>query len=229
MKKTISHSGAKSSPSLSDRICEDIYCEAVNYERFKPDLKNLLHERYSDLAVIYYLEKSSGDRVRTEPLTFERIAELGKTEEEIRTKAWKNTILKKRAVMMPLSEVVGDGFENDGTPLFVLTNEKMYLGAVTMLYPDLMDLIADELDSDLYIIPSSIHECLLLPEQEDISGEDLKNLIRKVNDTEVDDDEILSYNIYKYSRSRRSVTIDNGQNAMLSLSTDRPEDVRQRL
>ena len=229
MEKNISLSAGKSSPTVSDRICEDIYCEAVNYERFKPDLKNLLHERFSDLAIIYYLEKSSGDRILTEPLTYERIAELGKSEEEIRNTAWKNTILKKRAVMMPLSEVLRDGFGNEESPLFILTNEKMHLGAVTMFYPDLMDLIADELDSDLYIIPSSIHECLLLPEQEDICGEDLKKLIRKVNDTEVDDDEILSYNIYKYSRDRRSVTIDNGQNAMLSLSKDRPEDVRQRL
>ena len=229
MNKTISHSVGKSSSSVSDRVCEEIYCEAVNYERFKPDLKNLLHERYSDLAVIYYLEKNSRDRILTEPLTYERAAELGKSEEEIRSLAWKNTILKKRAVMMPLSEVLREELEDDGTPLFVLTNEKMYLGAVTMFYPDLMDLIADKLDSDLYIIPSSIHECLILPEQEDICGEDLRKLVRTVNDTEVADDEILSYNIYKYSRAGRSVAIDNGQNAMLSLSTDRPEDVRQRL
>lgn len=92
-----------------------------------------------------------------------------------------------------------------------------------------MDLIADKLDSDLYIIPSSIHECLILPEQEDICGDDLKKLVRTVNDTEVADDEILSYNIYKYSRAGRSVTIDNGQNAMLSLTANRSEDVRQRL
>ena len=131
--------------------------------------------------------------------------------------------------MRPLSEVLREELEDDGTPLFVLTNEKMYLGAVTMFYPDLMDLIADKLDSDLYIIPSSIHECLILPEQEDICGDDLKKLVRTVNDTEVADDEILSYNIYKYSRAGRSVTIDNGQNAMLSLTANRSEDVRQRL
>ena len=115
MNKTISHSVGKSSSSVSDRVCKDIYCEAVNYERFKPDLKNLLHERYSDLAVIYYLEKNSGDRILTEPLTYERAAELGKSEEEIRSLAWKNTILKKRAVMMPLSEVLREELEDDGT------------------------------------------------------------------------------------------------------------------
>ena len=197
--------------SLSDYedICADIYCEAVNYGLFQPDLKDMPYEIHSDLAVIYYLEKVSEEGIITAPLTFELIKKLGMDEEEIRNTAWRNTLLKKRAVMMPLSEVLDCECDEDGVTLYVLTNENMYLGAVTILYPDLLDMIADKLGSDLYILPSSIHECLLLPEHESIDGADLRSLVKKVNDSEVGEGEILSYNVYKYSRSDRSVTIDN--------------------
>lgn len=210
MKKSIITAAEKDCPSVSEEVRADIYCEAVNFEKFQPDLKSMPHERHSDIAVVYYIEKVSGDGILTVPLTYDLIREMGMTEEEIRETAWENTLLKKKAVMMPLTEVINIEREEGEAPLYVLTNENMYLGAVTMLYPELLDLIADKLGSDLYIIPSSIHECLLLPEQENIDGSDLRSLVKRVNDTEVADNEILSYNVYKYTRSDRSITIDNG-------------------
>lgn len=221
MKNTANDTNEKRITRTWREACEDLYCEAVNYERFKPDLKDMPHERFSDLAVIYYFEKKSGSENKIIPLTREMIRKTGRSEEELRDAAWKNTIRKKRAVMMPLSEVLGGESGEDAPALFVLTNENMHLGAVTMLYPDLMDLIAEKMDSDIFIIPSSIHECLLLPDRENITAEELRDLVKRVNDTEVEDDEILSYNIYKYSRIRRAVIIDNEQNAMLSLTANK--------
>ncbi len=90
-------------------------------------------------------------------------------------------------------------------PLFLLTNAQRFLGAATLLYPKVLSRIAEELGDDLIIIPSSIHELLLLPFRMCASLQDLTDLVVEINGTQVAPDELLANHVYIYERSRGEV------------------------
>ena len=93
------------------------------------------------------------------------------------------------------------------TKIYVQTNEKMLNGAITMLYTDSLSELCKELETDaLYVIPSSLHEVLLLNKSE-MPGGVLKSMVLEVNATQVASEEILSDNIYIYDDTTKEVKI----------------------
>ena len=93
------------------------------------------------------------------------------------------------------------------SPLHVLTNSSGINGASAVLYPELLKNFADRMESDLIILPSSIHEVLLIPNTENASFEDLANMVSHINRAEVPVEDRLSDQVYLYSRERDIVTI----------------------
>ena len=87
------------------------------------------------------------------------------------------------------------------SPLYILTNREKCLGAVSIAIPGEAELIAEQIRSDYYVLPSSIHECLILPDDGSYEEETLNQLVRSVNMTQVDPSEVLSDHVYHYSRS----------------------------
>lgn len=59
----------------------------------------------------------------------------------------------------------------------------------------------------MIILPSSIHEVLLVVYEEELCMEELKEMVRHVNQTEVAKEEILSDNVYIYSRKTDKISI----------------------
>lgn len=91
------------------------------------------------------------------------------------------------------------------SPLYVLTNSSGISGACTILYPKQLKNFADLMDTDLVILPSSIHEVLLIPNDEKLSFQELTNMVSHINRTEVPVEDRLSDQVYLYSRSRDAV------------------------
>lgn len=192
----------------TEDVKERIFCRTIPSSGLPPVPGNIPFERHQDLAVIYYIEQNDPEGLKTLPLCNSLVTKMGLKTDQMRELAWKNTITRKRAVLQPLAMVLGQE-EEDAPPLYVLTNEDMFLGAVTMLYPGLLEMIAEKFESDLCILPSSIHECLLMPADSSTDWAALRKIVQKVNDTEVDEEDILSYNIYRYSRADKQLSIDN--------------------
>ena len=92
-------------------------------------------------------------------------------------------------------------------PMYILSNTSKLNGAGCMLYDNVLTNIAAKLNSDLYIIPSSIHEVLLIPVDYADSSEYLTTLVQEVNDTQLSRDEILSDHVYYYSRIDKKITM----------------------
>lgn len=103
-----------------------------------------------------------------------------------------------QGMLMPLqpSESGADTY----CPLYILTNKEKCFGAVSIAIPGEPERIADYLRSDYYVLPSSIHECLILPDDGFYKTEFLNELVRSVNTTQVDPAEVLSDHVYHYSR-----------------------------
>ena len=93
----------------------------------------------------------------------------------------------------------------DKIPLYVLTNEQKLQGAACMLYPDVVKNFAKTINKNLYILPSSIHEVILLAEDERHSKEDLLSMVTEINATQVDACETLADAVYFYNLEKDSL------------------------
>lgn len=102
-----------------------------------------------------------------------------------------------------VKEALGD-ISKDVTELemYVLSNREKYFGASSLLYENILKEFADHMKSDYYILPSSVHEVILVPvkDRED-EKEQLANMVREVNCTELDTEDILSDGVYLFERS----------------------------
>lgn len=182
-----------------------IFCTAVSLERLSEISQDMPYEMHSDVAVVFYLQDRQEERNVIIPVTHEVVEELELGYDQLVRVAWRNTVRKKKAVLMPLADLLGELPEPGMPELYVLSNEDMHLGAVTMFYPGLLAMIANRFNRDLCILPSSIHECLLMPVTPDTDMHALKEIVKRVNDTEVDKDDILSYSVYRYNRKKECI------------------------
>ncbi len=90
-------------------------------------------------------------------------------------------------------------------PMMVLTNPRKIYGAVCMLYPGLLERLARKEKKSLYILPSSVHEVILLPDNGEESPEELRRMIREVNREHVAPEEVLSDNLYYFDLAEKQV------------------------
>lgn len=88
---------------------------------------------------------------------------------------------------------------------YVITNTMGINGAAVILYQDVLERMADRLKGDYYILPSSIHEVLAIPKQEDLSHEELAQMVWEVNATCVPKEEVLSGSVYYYDSKAHKI------------------------
>ena len=97
--------------------------------------------------------------------------------------------------------------EAKGPKMYVASNESKNFGASVILYDNFLKQFANETGEDYYILPSSIHEVILIPvedESEDVTQ--LREMVCDVNQTELEPEEILSDSVYLYKRNSGIVT-----------------------
>ena len=92
-------------------------------------------------------------------------------------------------------------------PFYVLSNRSGINGAACILYEDVLKNFADGVEKNLIILPSSIHEVLLLPDDGDISYAEMSRLVTHINRSEVPEEDRLSNQVYLYSRETGEVTM----------------------
>ena len=91
--------------------------------------------------------------------------------------------------------------------MYVLTNTRRMNGAACLLYDHVIDGFANEIDHDLYILPSSVHEVIIVPAVNGINKEELTEMVREVNQDEIDAIDILSDHAYYYSRETKKISV----------------------
>lgn len=91
--------------------------------------------------------------------------------------------------------------------MYVLSNCDRIFGASALLYSGAMKRLAGELNKNLIILPSSVHEVILVPDDGITEKEFYREMVKEVNDSQVEPEERLSYNVYYYDRVLEKVTI----------------------
>jgi hypothetical protein len=207
----------------------------VNYEMNEDSLSGYPYEKFLDLAITYYLilsvtgEGSASVRVTNSLLSSWRI-----TEEELKDTAYENmmkydypVIESMDDIMMKMmrrnfeKEFIDDEYDIDAIiegmisgmvkgyscNMYVMTNQTRTKGAGSLLCREALQGFAERIGNGFYILPSSLHELILVPYEEDCSVKKLKQMVGEVNHSEVAEDEVLSDKVYYYDRDRKEVKI----------------------
>lgn len=205
-------------------IRDGIVYKLVNTEKNSEMLENVPHMDFLDLSLIFQCTVAKEKNGKASILVHNAHLKLWDvTPDDLYRAACINTPRlypyeiksMKEAICEIMQEESPDTFDQercmeqlpDSAPMYVLSNNVKTEGACCMLYPDLLGDFADELESDFYIIPSSIHECLLLPAEKSVDAEEIKAMIKEINETQVKEEDILSDSLYFYDRENDKVTI----------------------
>ena len=202
-----------------DTIKDKIVYKVVNYRSNEKLLEQVPHKRILDLAVVFYclLDNEYG-RSATALIYNNNLKNWNVTIDDVYKAALKNTpdlLHSKSSSMAALFEKCGvnvDGEEVDlkdyvPSDMYVLTNESKLNGAACILYENVLYDFAQKLGADLYILPSSVHEVILLPKLSVFEKDELVNMVKEVNTEGVAADEVLSDHVYEYNRTERLITM----------------------
>ena len=187
---------------------KSLFVKLVNTERNESLVEKCISKKFLDLsAVVRVVLKMDKEGMASMALSKEDAEILGMTEEEIYAAALANTLRLFPPKLMNLGRYVemSIGAElplgEDEVTTYILTNQKEVDGAVYFMSLEVVGAIAEALEDDLYILPCSVNEVLLVRASElEDRVDELKEMVRDANETVVAEEEILSYNVYHYDK-----------------------------
>lgn len=196
-----------------------IFFRLVNSERNKKLLTRVPHIEYLDLALTFHcLVQGDDDGIGAIRITNEHIGQWGITLDELFQLAKENTRVLFPPIIRPIEEVIrelqGDNeiidfgaIEGEIYPMYILTNQKGINGASCIIYKDVIKDFAKQHNSNVIILPSSIHEIILVPTKDFADKEWLKSMVIDINSTQVPIEEVLSDNVYQYLLEKDEVIL----------------------
>ena len=212
-----------------DQIKEKIIFRLINEPANRELLKEVPHISYPelDLSIVFYLSFQKEEDSLLTALIYHRHQKTWNwSTEELYLAAKSNTPRLFPARIRPLPEAIKDivkrSSENEinedsleelfdtapmSPPMYVLSNSSGISGAGCLLYEGILKDFASCSGSDLIILPSSIHEVLIIPHNQDISLDELAETVLTINQEEVLEEDRLSNHIYFYSKSNGKLTI----------------------
>ncbi len=205
-----------------DNVRENVVYKLINTEKNRELLEDIPHMEIMDLSIVFQCMISQKELGTASILIHNVHMKLWDvTAGELYEAAEKNTPELMPYEIKNMADVLCEIIETENpeefddedyraelpesVPMYVLSNRNRVEGAACMLYPNLIRDLTDAIGSSLYIIPSSVHELLLLPTEHDMEGAEIKLMIREINDTQVSEEEILSYSLYYYDREEGKI------------------------
>ena len=163
--------------------------------------------------IVYTLVNADSNKSRLKTIPYRL---LEGTENDLYTFATKNTQKLYALSIMSLTDIVSkidnqsqEDVSNTPETIFVLTNFKKHFGASCILYPDVLKNFCIEKNMDgVYMIPSSVHEFLLLVmDKEYVNCDYVKQMIKEANRESLEKEDVLSDNLYYYNAVNDAVSI----------------------
>ena len=192
-----------------------VYYKLINYEMNRGLLDRIPHFPFLDLAVVFYYRIENGPLSGATMLIHNcnleawniNVSNLMEDAVMNTSRKMPYTLKGMDALIRELAEEGEETLPRADELMYVLTNEEKYFGAATLLYPHVLSHIGKILRQDFYVLPSSIHECILVPNRGQYSKEDLQQMVKDVNNSQVEEEEILSYQVYYYDREKEKLIL----------------------
>ncbi len=200
------------------RIQSNIRCCLRNKGMNTAMLPGVPHRDILDLSLTYYAKLPLPDggfgtvHVNNSHMDVWRV-----DEKELYRTAVHNMEETKDAVLENITDITGHLLDAGGIGglidadriawMYVLGNKNRIYGAVQILNTGIMEEAADRLGDNFIILPSSVHEVILVPDVQDQELSYYKQMVKEINETELVPEEILSGHVYRYSRKKKGAGI----------------------
>ena len=185
-----------------EKMRDSIIYRLVNYEKNAEMLQNCPHIRVHDLALTFRSLVSFDETAVTSALVNnDQMEEWGVSRSDLLLDAQKNSRKLFPPVIYPMYQLLegADQEEPEEEPcMYVATNRQMLFGAVALLYQDVLEEFGEKTGGNFYVMPSSVHEVILVPDRDGFDPQMLCSMVREVNETVVSEDEVLSDSVYYY-------------------------------
>ena len=203
-----------------ENVKDKLFIRVSSAETNKEVLEIVPHQLKEDLAITYHVAVGKDqDGLSSMLITNEMMKEYGVTQEQIHEDAMKSSprvmvpevssigvlideIYQKNILMLTPDEremLLETLQESSEMPtFFVVTNTERVNGAGVIFYPEFMDNMGELLGNNFFILPSSIHQMLILPDDGQVDAEMLRDMVKEVNATQVAPAERLTNDVYHF-------------------------------
>ncbi len=188
-------------------LCFDV----VGSDRNADMLEKVPHTDKENISMVYRLQLDSTENgAATVLITNAMMEQFGVTKEQLHADAMENAqeirpadFRTMAAVMAEMMGMPEEMMADMAPPMYVATNQDKVHGAAVMFYTDFMDQAAKELGGDIFILPSSVHEVLILPDDGNMDAQELKEMVTSINASEVSPEDRLTDSVYHYDAQER--------------------------
>ena len=191
--------------------------EVVSRDKNASLLETVPHKIIEDLAIVYRFIISDDVKQRTATIlvTNALLECYGITVDQLHADAQANAPVIRPLVIQGMSEVLakqmgeeslevmGLNIPPEQEQMFVATVEGSVHGAGVLAYQEFMDKASERVGGDFFILPSSIHELLIIPDDGKFDLASLEQMVREVNATTVDPSDQLTDNVYHYDSKNK--------------------------
>lgn len=188
----------------------------IGRERNRSFLEETPHADFLDLAIVFYVLLEAGTFGTAAMLIREEHLDMWKvSQEEVYAQARLNAPKLLPYEFCPLSSVVEEmtGGRNSSREfrrqetLYVLSNQLRCYGAASVLYPGMLEEIGSLLGENYYVLPSSVHEIIVIRESDAPERKYLEQVVTEINRVQVDAEEVLSNRVYFYDTESRHLSL----------------------
>ena len=187
----------------------NVFMRLVNREKNTELLKNIPYREFMDLAIVYfYAVKISEESQGTMVITEEHLSMLGIEQEELHRAAEENVRKLRPTRLCRMEELVVRLSDRLGIPvpvlreeqrfMYVLSNEPGMFGAVNVTLTEELERFSACVSPNFYVLPSSVHEVILVPDDAEFHPEKFADIVRDINATQVLETEVLSDSVYYF-------------------------------
>ncbi len=202
---------------------DNIVFQVINTLQNEDMLRDMPHREFQDLSIIYrWVVKVDENGIQSSAIRNNLAEQLGMNEEQLFKCAVENTRRIFPPTVKSMNDVIREMFIRDGMPaevadmmigempedkmMWVISNDRGINGAGSMLYEDNLHKLAMKLETDLYILPSSVHECIAVSTNVGDPYE-LAEMVSEINMGQVALEDRLSNQVYHYDKDARRLTL----------------------
>ena len=202
---------------------DNIVFQVINTLQNEDMLRDMPHREFQDLSIIYrWVVKVDENGIQSSAIRNNLAEQLGMNEEQLFKCAVENTRRIFPPTVKSMNDVIREMFISDGMPaevadmmigempedkmMWVISNYRGINGAGSMLYEDNLHKLAMKLETDLYILPSSVHECIAVSTNVGDPYE-LAEMVSEINMGQVALEDRLSNQVYHYDKDARRLTL----------------------
>lgn len=186
------------------KVKEMVVFKLISKEKNAELLAKVPHREVLNLALVYYI--ALPELKGSIPIFNNHFEFWGISEEELYEAEMQNAPKLLPIKVSSLDEIMKTE-DGQKTRAYVVTNDLDLYGAATLLYPESMKILEEKIQSDFYLIPSSIQEFLAVPVMEWISTNEVLQLVKDVNRYKVEKEDFLADSVYLYKRDKREICI----------------------